>query len=86
MLSNLLLLLGAFLVNLPFGYARAGTRKFGWLWIVCVHAPVPLVIAARLALGIGWAVVPFLVGASVAGQFVGGRLRPKGGARGPLRG
>lgn len=75
MVRTVLLLLGTFLVNLPFGYFRAGARRFGWLWIVCVHAPVPLVIAARLTLGIGWGVVPFLIGASIAGQFAGGRMR-----------
>jgi hypothetical protein len=74
---TLLLCFGAFLVNLPFGYLRAGTRKFGWLWIVCVHAPVPLVIASRLIVGIGWRGVPFLIGASVAGQFAGGLMRRK---------
>jgi len=65
------------LVNLPFGYWRAGTRKFSPAWFVAVHGPVPLVVAARLLLGVGfrWANIPVLVAAFFAGQLAGGRLR-----------
>jgi hypothetical protein len=64
-------------VNLPFGFWRAGTRKFSCKWFVAVHAPVPLVVAIRLLLGIGWrlANLPALVGAFFVGQVVGGRIR-----------
>lgn len=74
-----LILAAAFtlLVNLPFGYWRAGTRKFSPAWFVAVHGPVPLVVAARLLLGVGfrWANIPVLVAAFFAGQLAGGRLR-----------
>ena len=74
-----LILAAAFtlLVNLPFGYWRAGTRKFSTAWFVAVHGPVPLVVAARLLLGVGfrWATIPVLVAAFFAGQLAGGRLR-----------
>jgi hypothetical protein len=65
------------LLNLPFGYWRAGTRKFSVAWFVAVHAPVPLVVGLRLAFGLGFraATVPALVAAYFAGQFLGGRLR-----------
>ncbi len=69
--------LGVFVLNLPFGYWRAGVRKFSRAWFLAVHSPVPLVVALRLASGIGWHLssVPFLVAAFFGGQFVGGRVR-----------
>jgi hypothetical protein len=65
------------LLNLPFGYWRASSRRFSPQWFLAVHAPVPLVIALRLATGAGWQLVSFLlfIGAFFAGQFLGGQLR-----------
>lgn len=70
-----------FLVNLPFGYWRAGTRARSLAWAVAVHAPVPLIAAFRLALGMGWqwSLLPFTAVAYLAGQMAGGRLRPRTG-------
>ncbi len=64
-------------VNLPFGFWRAGLRRFSARWIVAVHAPVPLVVAVRLLSGLGWQLItfPVLVAAFFTGQLVGGRLR-----------
>ncbi len=64
-------------INLPFGFWRAGTRKFSVPWFFAVHSPVPLVVALRLAAGIGFhfTTVPVLVGAFFTGQFCGGKLR-----------
>ena len=68
-----------FAVNLPFGYWRAGVRKFSPAWFVAVHAPVALAIAMRLAAGIPFRFVtlPLFVAAFFAGQMTGGRLRPR---------
>jgi hypothetical protein len=65
------------LLNLPFGFWRAGVRKFSPAWFVSVHAPVPLAIGLRLSSGLGWrpATLPLFVGAFFAGQFLGGWLR-----------
>jgi hypothetical protein len=64
-------------LNLPFGFWRAGTRRFTGPWILAVHVPVPIVVGLRLLSGLGWhlATFPVLVGAFVTGQFVGGRIR-----------
>ncbi len=69
--------LAVLLLNLPFGYWRAGVRKFSPAWLLAVHAPVPGVIALRLWAGLGWraVTVSLLAGAFFAGQFLGGRLR-----------
>lgn len=65
------------LVNLPFGFWRAGLRKLSAPWFVSVHAPVPLAIGIRFALGLGfhWSALPVFVAAFLGGQWLGGRLR-----------
>jgi len=66
-----------FLLNLPFGYWRAGTPRLSRPWFLAVHLPVPFVIGLRLVSGLGFHLVtfPVMVGAYFAGQFVGGRAR-----------
>ena len=66
-----------FLVNLPFGYWRAGVPTRSRQWFLAIHLPVPLVIALRFLSGLGWQLVsfPVLVGAFFLGQYVGGKLR-----------
>ena len=68
---------GTFLVNLPFGYWRGGARKFTAKWLTAIHAPVPLVVAMRLAAGVRWQLVnlPVLLGAYFLGQLVGTQAR-----------
>lgn len=75
------LVIGIFLVNLPFGYWRAGVRKFSPAWFVAVHAAVPLVIVMRMSLGIEWSllILPVLVAAYFSGQAVGARMRDRRG-------
>ena len=71
-------LAGAIVVlNLPFGFWRAGARKFSPAWFLAVHLPVPLAIGLRIGAGAGWrlATLPLFVAAFFAGQFLGGKLR-----------
>ena len=65
------------LLNLPFGYWRAGTRRFSLPWFLAVHVPVPIAVSLRLAVGMGWRLgaLPVFVGAFFAGQFLGGGVR-----------
>ena len=74
-----------FLLNLPFGYWRASSKKFSRQWFLAVHLPVPLVIALRLYSGLGWKLIsfPVLVGAFFLGQFVGGKVRLLISGKGP---
>jgi len=69
------------ILNLPFGYWRAGLRKFSIPWFVAIHAAVPLAIALRMSLGLGfrWANVPIFALAYFTGQFLGARLRTRQG-------
>jgi len=66
-----------FFINVPFGYWRSQVRKFSAQWILAIHLPVPLVVACRLLLGLGWHLVtfPVLIAAFFAGQLAGGKLR-----------
>ncbi len=66
-----------FFINLPFGFWRSRVRRFSLQWILAIHVPVPLVIACRLLLGLGWHLVtfPVLIRAFFAGQFAGSRLQ-----------
>ena len=71
------LLLAVLVINIPFGYWRAGARKFSLSWFLAVHVPVILGIGLRFLLKLGWslAVFPALVGAFFLEQFLGGKLR-----------
>ena len=62
------------LFNVPFGYWRAGVRKFSTQWILSIHSPVPFIIALRIFSGLGWRLItfPVLIGAFFGGQFLGG--------------
>lgn len=64
-------------LNVPFGFWRAGVKKFSLPWFLAVHLPVPLVVGIRLLGGIGWHLNTFLVlvSAFFSGQFLGSRLR-----------
>ena len=73
----LIVALATFMLNLPCGFWRQGTRKFSPGWITAVHLPLPFVVLLRLRSGVGfaWYTYPVVVGAYWAGQFLGGRWR-----------
>ncbi len=79
--------LAVFLLNLPFGYWRAGVPKFSRPWVMAVHVPIPFVIGLRIVSGLGWHLVhfPVIVGAYFLGQWIGGMARPgRDGAPGAI--
>ncbi len=63
-----------FLLNIPFGYWRANTKKFSFKWFLAVHLPVPIIITIRILSGLGWHLktFPVMVGTFFLGQLVGG--------------
>ena len=67
------------LLNIPFGYWRAGVRKFGPAWFAAVHLPVPLALAMRFGVGLGFrlSTLPLFIAAYFGGQMVGARLRAR---------
>ena len=72
-----MLALSVAVLNVPFGYWRAGTKTLTLPWFVAVHAPVPIVVVLRLAAGVAWRLSAFgvLAAAFFTGQWVGGALR-----------
>ncbi|MBI4436858.1 MAG: hypothetical protein HY590_05580 [Candidatus Omnitrophica bacterium] len=65
-----------FLVNLPFGYLRAGVPKKSPKWFLYIHLPIPFVILLRtLVFKVSWHFIPILVGCYALGQWAGGKLR-----------
>lgn len=65
-----------FLMNVPFGFWRARSRKFSGSWFLAIHTPVVLAVGLRILMGIRFMVgtLPVFVGAFFLGQSVGGRL------------
>lgn len=65
------------LINIPFGYWRAGARRFSVPWFLAVHLPVPLAVGLRVLVHLGWRIglLPIWAGAFFLGQFLGGKLR-----------
>jgi hypothetical protein len=72
---TLLLCLGAAILNLPFGFYRAGTRKFSWQWFLAIHLPVPLIFVMRVTSDAEWTIIPLLIACALAGQLMGGMIR-----------
>ena len=71
------IMFGAAAVNVPLGYQRQGCRKFSPGWWFYIHISIPLIIYARLKVGLGIQYIPFTLASSVAGQVVGGRIYRK---------
>jgi hypothetical protein len=67
----------SFVVNLPFGWLRSGTKKFSFLWFLYIHLPVPLVIVLRITTGSPTAAIPLFIIAAVLGQLIGARWAKK---------
>ena len=69
----------AFAVNVPFGWWRAGVRKFSPAWFVAVHAAVPVVVGTRFLLEVPfrWITLPLFVACYFGGQATGARLRAR---------
>jgi len=63
--------LGVLLGNIPLGRLRAGTKKYSWRNFGCILAPVPMVVAIRLTLGLSIKVAPLFLMAAIAGQRLG---------------
>lgn len=74
MLTLVGLLIFTVLLNLPFGYLRARSRKYSVPWFLYIHLPIPFIIFLRLSFGFSWKAIPFVVLAAVTGQLTGGKI------------
>jgi type III secretory pathway component EscU len=63
-----------FLINLPFGYARAKTKRYSFRWFLYIHVPIPLIFVARTISHIEIKYIPVFALAAIMGQVFGGKL------------
>lgn len=63
-----------FLVNLPFGYARAKAKKYSLRWFLYIHLPIPIIFVARTVSHVGIKFIPVFALAAVIGQVLGGKI------------
>lgn len=64
-----------FMLNIPFGVLRSRTKKFSFLWFLCIHLPIPVVFMGRLFSHLDYKYIPIFVFAAFLGQVMGGRLK-----------
>jgi hypothetical protein len=71
-----ILILSAFtlLINLPFGYARAKSKRYSLRWFIYIHVPIPIIFIARTISHIEFKYIPFIAFAAILGQLLGGKL------------
>lgn len=75
-INVLILCLLYVLINLPFGYLRAGVPKGTFRWFLYIHLPIPFLVMLRLwVFKVSWRMIPLLVFCFALGQWLGGRLR-----------
>ena len=49
------------IINIPFGYWRANSKRFSMQWFLAIHIPVVFVIALRLVSHLGFAWYTYIV-------------------------
>jgi hypothetical protein len=66
-----------FILNIPFGYWRGGTRKFSRDWYLAIHIPVPVIVGMRIYFDLGWSWESYiyLITAFFLGQLTGKLIR-----------
>ena len=74
MLTALVITVFAFILNLPFGYIRKSAKKYSRKWLLCIHAPVPMIIIARITTHTDYRFIPVFILISIAGQVCGGKI------------
>jgi hypothetical protein len=72
--SVVLLFIFTFLLNLPFGYARAKSTRYSLRWFLYIHVPIPFIFLMRTLTNIEMRYIPLFAVAAVIGQLLGGKL------------
>ncbi len=67
----------ATVLNLPFGYLRAPTKKFSIAWFAYIHVPIPAIFILRKLADLDGKAIPFIIAGAVLGQVIGARLNRK---------
>lgn len=64
----------AFVLNVGAGRLRATSPRFSFRWFLYIHLPILAVVPLRQWFELTPWTIPLLVGISVVGQVVGGRM------------
>ncbi len=71
--------IATFILNLPFGYFRAGYKKFSLKWFAAIHLPIPFIVLFRYLFELGFELYtyPIMIAAFFTGQLTGKIIRKK---------
>ncbi len=78
LISLILVIMFALVINIPLGYLRRNYEKFTFGWYFYVHISIPVIIYARVKAGFSWKFIPLTLAGAVAGQLLGGLLSGRG--------
>jgi MFS family permease len=62
------------IISIPFGYLRRRYPRYSRPWARCLYIPILINIILRRVVGLSYGTIPFIVGAFVLGQFIGGKM------------
>ena len=71
------LILLSFIASVPCVYIRQYYRKYSFMWFLLIHLPIPFIVLMRFAAGVDWHVIPLTLCGALAGQVVGGGVKPR---------
>jgi hypothetical protein len=71
----LILFFFTLLINLPFGRARAKSKRYTLRWFLYIHVPIPLIFIARTFSHVEMKYIPVFAFAAITGQILGGKLQ-----------
>lgn len=67
----------ALMLNIPFGYMRAKSKKYSFQWFLWVHASIPLIVWFRIANHLSYWIIIANVALAVFGQLTGSFILQK---------
>lgn len=70
-LKILLICIGCFIINFPFGMFRSRVKSYSVLWFISIHSPIPIAVIMRKSADLNWTFIFIFIIFSVLGQIVG---------------
>ncbi len=64
-----------YILNLPFGYLRAATKKFGLKWFLYLHIPIVIEIITRFYFNLSYYYILLFMFTLLVGQRTGAYIR-----------
>lgn len=64
----------ALITNILLGLWRTKYRKMSFMWLLLIHASIPLIVPLRIWLDTPRYFIPLFIAIAAAGQFIGPKL------------